>query len=532
MRHMRQKIIAFWVVFVATCMIAGCFRGPAVAHRFGAYTPPSGGTSLLQDSWYIDTANASGTALDTNDGHTSTTALRTHAELLRRWGPAPRFGLYVNIYELSDMSGSDPMRFALAVDDNYWVSWYLSPNITIGSGSTSVQTGTFSSVTNLAASSNTATQATDSLGRSWTTLLGKRVRDLTSGAIAWPVKDLGSGAVRLTPPSTWFDDFTDFPTTTTFGTVHTYRVETLRKAYVSEISLTSGTANSGSNGKLWIQDADFQNTSAIVVNSTGPSVTFRGCHFSSVVEVANTGLGFTNFSNSYIESVFAVAGGGGTIFLGGGIKGLSTQPSFQTTGVGVATIDADALIQGGAGISVPMGSVVLGRVGIFDTVVRAQKGNPRGSAIVVGGQNSTFSSPAGGHVRIANFSYGAAAVYGSGNAGYGIDVFPAHSVDVQSTAAITVTGSSGDFILGEDSTAATPFDKGASPPAYKAAVTGSWTNFAAALGSGGFAGNATNPTRGAGIFTNSVPPLLPLVGWLLARRRRRPANDTLRREAA
>jgi len=461
-----------------------------------------GATFLAQDAWYVDTANASGTASDTNDGHTSTTALRTHAELLRRWGPNPRFGSYVNLYELSDMVGTDPMRFALATDDNFWLSWYLAPNITMGSGSTSVQTGTFSSVTNLNAATNTPTQATDSLGRSWTTLLGKRVRDTTSGAVAWPVKDLGSGAVRLTSPTTWFDDFTDFPTNTTFGTVHTYQVETLRKAYVSEITLTSGTANSSSNGKLWIQDADFQNTSAIVVNSMGPSVTFRGCHFSSVVEVANTGLGFTNFSNSYVESVFAVAGGAGTLVLAGGIKGLSTQPALQTTGVGAVTLDADALIQGGAGLTIPMGSAVLGRVGIFDSVVRAQKGNPRGSAVVVGGQNSTFSAPGGGHVRVANYSYGAGAVYGSGNAGYGFDVFPAHTVDVQSTAALTVTGSSGDFILGEDSTAATPFDKGASPPQYKAAVTGSWANFAAALGSGGFAGNASNPTRGAGIYTN------------------------------
>ena len=457
------------------------------------YTPYTGGSYITQTTWFIDPQNSSTTASDHNDGLTSSTPLKSFAEFSRRLGVNSQIGQNTNVFMLSDGLSTDPLNLHITVHKGSFLSFYGASSTTIGAGATSVQTGTFSSVTNLNAATNTPTQATDSLGRSWTTLIGNRVRDLTTNAIAWVAKDLTGGAVRLSSPSTWVNGTASLVTTTTFNTTNTYQVETLRKIWLGDNFFT--TSFFSTQGTVFFQDLDFQG-STTSLNAYGTPITVRGCHSSIIVSIAGDGRSVTIFSNCCMQNEVLVTGG--LFKLEAGVAMNANIGNILNSGIGVSQVDGDALIQGGGGLQCRAGTMVLGRVGIFDAVANGSF-NPRGSAICVGVIINAGPTP-GGYCRAVTLFHSISAIYGSGNAGYGIDVFPGHRMDYQSTASLTVTGTSGDFILGEDSTAATPFDKSASPPQYKAAITGSWTNFTTVVSSGGFGGNAQNPERGCGIF--------------------------------
>ena len=451
------------------------------------YTPYTGGSYLTQTTWYIDPQNSSGTASDVNNGSTTSTPLKSFAELERRWGYGGHIAQNTNVFMLSNGKSTDPFNIRLSIDSNVVLAIYGGSTTTVGSGATSLQTGTFSSVTNLARATNTPTQATDSLGRSWTSFLGKRVRDTTTNAIAWVAKDLTGGAVRLSSPSINGGTFLlPTVTTTTFNTTNTYQIEDLRQLWFGDVICTMG---NGLNNALAFQDIEFQNNS---VNYSVPGISFVGCRFKSSnfsITSFNVLIGNCDFESSftcYAPITWFDAG----LMRSGGI--IARQ--------GEVIIDGDLLSQT-APLLLAGGSVVIGAMAVFDAATLAG-GNPRGSGIVVGGTgNGTRNS--GAALRIQTSSHGVAAIYGSGNAGYGLDVFPTHRVNVVSGATLAITGTSGDFILGSDATNTTYATKatGSTVPAYGLAITPSWTNFAAAQ-PGGFNGNAHNISEDAHLITN------------------------------
>jgi hypothetical protein len=80
--------------------------------NIGGYFP----SVLQQSQWHIDPQNVSGTASDENDGKTAATALRTKAEVFRRWGYtwSPELDT-VNVtitYHSADNNADDPGAFA------------------------------------------------------------------------------------------------------------------------------------------------------------------------------------------------------------------------------------------------------------------------------------------------------------------------------------------------------------------------------------------------------------------------------------
>jgi len=148
----RTALRLFVLTIAVAALVPGCFA-PFQRGRIGAYIPPGSPSQYVtQASWYLDPANSTGTALDTNDCATSTTPCRTAAEIMRRWGTNPRFVQDVSMYVLSDMVSTDQLRFEQQYEAFATMYVYGGPNSTLGSGATSVQTGTFSSVTNLVAS--------------------------------------------------------------------------------------------------------------------------------------------------------------------------------------------------------------------------------------------------------------------------------------------------------------------------------------------------------------------------------------------
>ncbi len=72
--------------------------------------------------WYIDPINGS----DTNDGLSSGSALKTHSELERRWGPEfpllfSTFSAHVNI--LGNLPASDPISIKVTLPANAWLTY-------------------------------------------------------------------------------------------------------------------------------------------------------------------------------------------------------------------------------------------------------------------------------------------------------------------------------------------------------------------------------------------------------------------------
>ena len=448
-----------------------------------------GGSYLTQSSWYADPQNSCACASDTNTGADSSHPLLTLLELGQRLTALPGITQNTSVFLLSDYVSTDPLVGNILLGNTSTFVVYCAPNSTPGSGATSVQTGTFSAVTNLSRTSNNATAVTDASARSWTTLLGDRVRDTTTNKFTWVLLDQGSGVARVGNPSSEANTFFGATTTTgTFNTSNTYQVENLRKLAVGGFSVYGARGVAG----VGFQDCEIQNTSQPIPTNT--LVTYSGCRFKGATSVL--GSLNTNFANCEFEGTVSVFGGLAVIDAGAG----RTSSGGVITQVGKMIVDGD-YIQEGKAITLAGGDVVLGAVAVFDAAVSAA-GNPRGSGIVVGPTGST-TFPSGVNVRVQTVSHGTPALYGSGNAGYGLDIFPTRQVNVVSGTTLVITGTGGDFLLGSDATNITYATKatGSVAPVYGLAITPTWTNWGTAQ-SAGFGNNAHNVSEDAHLIQN------------------------------
>ena len=85
-------------------------------------------------------------------------------------------------------------------------------------------------------------------------------------------------------------------------------------------------------------------------------------------------------------------------------------------------------------------------------------------------------------------------LWGSGNAGVGVEIGPGAQLAYRTGTFPTITGSGGDFTLA-GATSGRAWDDAAG--AYTTAQSNTWANLAATVASGGFGGNAHNPMRDA-----------------------------------
>lgn len=442
-------------------------------------------TYMTQANWYIDPQNSTGVASDTNDGTTILTPIKSFLELENRWSNT-HIVQNTNVFVLSDGYSTDPINVKASIDNSSIVAFYGGLNNSVGSGATSLQTGTFSSVSNLNRSSNTPTQATDSLGRSWSSFLGKRVRDIVTNAYAWVLKDLGSGAVRVSSPSLNGSTFYLAPvTTSSFNITNTYQVEDLRKLWFGDVLISVG---NGGSGTIAFQDFELETNVQMISNGIA---TFVGCKFKSFITAF--GISKCNLSNCEFDNSCNVYGGIVQIDAG------SSRGGSVITQDGSTIIDGDYTSQG-SGILLSGGSVTVGNVAVFD-VLSGIAPNVRGSGIVVGGTGNTVR-PNGAVLRIQNNGHGSPTVYGSGNVGYGLDIYPAHKANITSGTCV-ITGSSGDFILGSDATNTVYITKAtaSSPPEFSSSLSSTWNNFVTAQPTG-FGGNAHNVSEDSHLVTN------------------------------
>lgn len=438
----------------------------------GSLTPggavPGTAAILAQPNWYIDPNNG----VDSNDGTTAATALKTVAE----W--AARLGV-----------GGVLAHGALTI--------YGGSTTTVGNACTALHTGTLTSVTNVTASSNTQTQATDVTLSSWASYIGYRGRVTSvtdNNKIFFPCKDLGGGAARFGTPQAGPSFFT--ATTLTGG--DTYQIDQQITVTIGALDhFIAGNAGAGATsvfvlGNLpstdplviphvgltscFIQDLDITFPS-----SWGPSISlirFVACRFAHAAGGPNFNGSVTQLAGSVVNNDVSFSSARGNI-----LGGLVLGNVFVLNG-GLVQVRNGATFQGG-GLICQYGEINVsdGNVGVFDvpTVVGS---NPVGSAIKVGaGQNITSF----GFLTVAL----AQNLYGSGSAGYGIEVMPG-CMGMMNTisGAPNITGSLGAFSLGASTTACRAWNE--STGAWTSPISASWANFEATIGNGGFGQNAHN----------------------------------------
>lgn len=325
-------------------------------------------------------------------------------------------------------------------------------------------------------------QVTDTSVASWGADVGRLVK-ITSGpnqgTSFWVVKDLGSGAARVSlpvpsPNSTGFVP----PLTGTISAGDTYTTYALPQFNIDRISAS---ARSDFN-RIFFRELQIEGPRGAaglsdVTVAAGESVpVFQRCVIDKAVVGSSTGSSFqfVNFSNCYSK----VAVGGSpfaNVYFAGvitGVVGLGTN--------GQTILDGDVYVQGVSLIANRQSYVKIGRAAIFDAP---------GDALIV---------QAGSRVYNQNFDYVTHRLWGYGSTGRGVNV-EAGGIFSYDTTVPSVTGAS-DFALSGAAQARAWDDTIPGPTGLRNCT---WTNLGAPIASGGFGGQAKNFATDAAIRQNT-----------------------------
>ncbi len=420
-----------------------------------------------QANWYIDPVSG----VDTNSGITSGTAIKTHAEFVRRVGAGPLTptGGTCTVNIIGDIPTNDPVKVAFEMGAGASIRYR-------GGVKTTNRTGTFTAATPYVVATNTPNAVTDSnQAGQWTADISRRVRITKAAtAYAWVAKDLTTKQARIS--AVFADNGYAAVNGTTYNpaVADAYAVETLYKIPVADIQLRGDQSTAFSSMSFEDLDVIATNTFLLAIQSYGCSLIFYRSRLEPIVNTLSGGNGAnTYFINCLFESDLLSLGVDTVI--AGCIKGGLSLGTVALTNSDLK-FESHTIIQGTSLSANPFGLITnTGGVGIFDSAV-TQFG-PGGDAVYVAPR---------GALRTAG------SLWGSGNAGFGVNVAPG-AMGAYSTAP-TVTGTGGDLKLG-GSTSQRVFDPAAGT--YTAARNTTWTNLAAAIGSGGFAGNAINVSNHA-----------------------------------
>jgi hypothetical protein len=338
-------------------------------HR-GAYVPLSTVPSqeiLDQTSWYISTSGDDG-----NDGAAAGSALRTHAELMRRIGGG-QIDVMVTIHILHN---------ALAAEDCHAV-WNVGPNGFVryrGYVISTLASGTLTAVTDIDKPNNIPFDITDTgLSDTWANLglINQRIRitsGVREGAIAWSAKDLGAKKARV---SEW--KVTAYPPTYDYVTVNAqvgdpYAVESLPS--IKDLRVNVSLANDegiGAFSRISFEDLDIAPVSNVLtINPVSvwcdnvEGAVFFNSSISRITSVG--GMRLINCQIGFVDnprfSLISFIGGLVSFALALGyvsqvsFRGLTVQSSFGVTiDSGLLHIN-DILDSGGVGVFDMSGSAI------------------------------------------------------------------------------------------------------------------------------------------------------------------------------
>lgn len=430
---------------------------------------------LLTSAWGVDPVVGN----DENVGSVAS-PLKTFAELARRWGLYGRLKQNTAVTLLGDLPASDPISFKVEL---------VGVRLNIIGTVTVVRSGSFTGVTARNEATNTPWQVVDAaMAGTWTTDIGRRLK-LTSGAgvngVSYIAKDLGAKTART---SEWGTIPSPPGVSGTFvvpAPADTYNVEQISSAIYGDCSVRSANVSTvGIITQCSFIDIRFAGTSfaqfPFIVGA--PFYAFYGCRFDQgASNCAQLQSFWTNCD--FVGPWQTTEGAFASLDMG-----IARSTSFLFGGIVI--FDGHFFCQGKAGA----GGVVVGgfakanfsEIAVFDAA--ASSLNPTAAGILVGTTSANghpFMCFAGSNTG----NHATNAVWGSGNAGPGIDV---HSGSFIFDSQPTITGSV-DFALG-GSVVAFPFDPATGTYNGGVGIGTAWANMPGAL-PGGFNNGAHYPAR-------------------------------------
>lgn len=209
---------------------------------------------LQQADWFIDASAGD----DENDGNTSGTALRTHAELERRWGPNALLRQTTTVNILTDLDATDDATpyIDVTLEDGDVNLFYVGT-------ATTILSGTLTAATTADSSTNTAQSVTDAAVGDWdtagpggTSVIGFRMRLTANNARAFLAQRVSATEARTgifetasrTPPQS----------ISAFSPVgnEAYVVESLTNMRDAHFKVRRSPANlaAGNAFGLWVED--------------------------------------------------------------------------------------------------------------------------------------------------------------------------------------------------------------------------------------------------------------------------------------
>lgn len=354
-----------------------------------------------QATWYIDPVNGN----DENVGDTSLRPVKTWNEVLKR-RPDGRFSQATTFTFLNDLPSNDPFDLSLwSADPAYQVNFKGSP--------TTISTGTLTSFTARNPATRTPNQVTDTGRASWSLYIsGGYMIKMTSGAAsgfyAYIAKDLGSNAARV---STFFNPVTLTEAVPSAG--DTYAI--IKMTAIPRWNI--GTVGAGR--RYVFDDLDFYSTTITPNYFSNNGINFRNCRLYSLPMAA----GIIRYMNCCVD-YFQGYNGFALVFAGMGFGATSNRYIEIEHGQQFQVSDG-TLFQG---INVEV---------INDGYIRAY-------------DMAVFDSYADGIRMHAGGKLRAEKVWGSGNAGYGINTYGSGQVWLNTSVGTpSITGNSGDVRLNQ-----------------------------------------------------------------------------------
>lgn len=465
---------------------------------------------LTQRDWFINAL----TGDNKNDGKTRSTALRSHAELERRWGKG---NILFPPYDQARFSRPCFVHIDSALPDedlaNIDVILGLGAELAyIGGADRVIRAGTFTGVTPRAEATNTPYSFADGTvpATYWGDQILGRVR-ITSGArlnaVAWVAKSLGASNFRSSEPAVCNpmsptaepEDFLPVEAVPVVPQVgDTYALETLR-------SIKFGTLNVRAIG---IDDYSFTPCVSFgeleirqlptVVSGSPLIFAFYSCQLNYFSTSGPMGGGLLGTCYVYNCAARSVNVSGGQLLWEGGLvtdnNGVSA--SNFTVHAGSAVVQGDAFFQnaqlGGS-------NVFINAAGIFDTGANFNRA-PDGAGVRTG---PALGGPCAGTIRFGMYhhSSGPPRLWGAGNV-TGVHAVFGGSFSYDPNYPITITGTESDFKVAK-ATTSRAWDE--ANGVYTPARANTWTNMATAINAGGLGGNAHNLAGDAHILRTTNP---------------------------
>lgn len=310
-------------------------------------TGPLGNTNvsdLTQLIWYIDPANVTGVASNSNDGYTTATPLLTFAELNRRWMQASfanacccYFRLTQNITVNYLSPPPDPYADSINLDIDRLGSY----NLTFAYTPTIAHTGTITAIT-----PRSAQQWWQVTGGILSSDVNTLIANTTRGTSAW-ILNQTAGVADTTE---WIATATgaiknlSVPGLVTPVVGDSYSIKTLGRIHIGHINLRP-TANS--NGALHVSVVSFINfkfasdlvsgfgfADALQINGLNGAlgaggswlgITFTECFFEGNINLTNV---FCTFYNSFVVNFISLLTGE-AVLLGGGYNSIGGNASYM-----------------------------------------------------------------------------------------------------------------------------------------------------------------------------------------------------------